>query len=36
MAAEIVRRRSQVLAGVSQCGDGGCEARVHGAFVLRK
>src|ERR1035438_8156822 len=36
MAAEIVRRRSHVLARVLQRGDGAGDAWVHGAFVLRK
>src|ERR1039458_3927849 len=36
MAAEIVWRRSHVLARVLQRGNGACDAWVHGAFVLRK
>src|ERR1035438_7138462 len=36
MAPEIVRRRSHVIAGFLQRGNGVCDAWVHGAFVLRK
>jgi hypothetical protein len=36
VSAEIVGGFLQVGAGISQCGDRGGEARVHGTFVLRQ